>query len=52
MKKIINGVKMYFRFRRLVRNFKKSHYQMYTIHQNTKGEEWITVKWVPNGMEA
>ena len=52
MKKFIKAVKMYFRFKRLVRNFKRTHEQMYTIHQNSKGEEWITIKWVPNGIEA
>lgn len=52
MKKFIKAVKMYFRFKRLVRNFKRTHEQVYTIHQNSKGEEWITIKWVPNGIEA
>ena len=48
--RLIDAIKKYFRFKRLVKEFKRSHYQAYTIHQNMKGEEWVTIEWKPLGV--
>lgn len=43
--KLFDCVRKYFRFKRLVKEFKKTHYQKYTIHQDMRGNEWVTVEW-------
>ena len=49
MKKLYYAIWRFFRFKKLVREFKRTHYQYYTIHQNMRGEEWVTVEWKPIG---
>ena len=42
---MIGIVQRYFTFLRLKREFKKTHKQVYTVHENMKGEQWVTCRW-------
>lgn len=42
---MLKRIKRYFTLKRLEREFKKTHYQKYTIHQY-KDKVWMTIDWV------